>query len=75
MTITNIPRVLKGLNSNTFNYLEDNSEPLRIVKLLNNYPIYMPTNLFMADCLRISKPCKFEGMAAPWPAFEKWRYS
>jgi hypothetical protein len=64
MTITNIPRVLKGLNSNTFNYLVDNSSPLKITKKLNNYvPGVVPTSLFMSECLRISKPCKFEGMA------------
>ena len=34
----NIYKVLKGLNSNTFNYLEVHSEPLRLTKLLNNYP-------------------------------------
>ena len=73
MTITNIPKVLKGLNSNTFNYLEMKSDQLRIGKLLNNYPPTMPTNIFMADCLRINKPCKFEGLASQWPAFEKWR--
>ena len=39
MTITNITRVLKGLNSNTFNYLESNSDSLRIGKVLNDYPV------------------------------------
>ena len=28
----------------------------------------------MDDCLRINKPCKFEGLAKSWPAFEKWRF-
>jgi hypothetical protein len=32
MTIMNIPKVLKGLNSNTFNYLETNSNSLKITK-------------------------------------------
>ena len=39
MTLGNLPRILKGLNSNTFNYLETNSEGLRLTKLLNNYPM------------------------------------
>ena len=34
----------------------------------------MNTLPFMADCLRINKPCKFEGMAKTWPAYEKWRF-
>jgi hypothetical protein len=44
MLIKNIPKVLKGLNSNTFNYLEDNSDALRITRTMNNYPATMPTN-------------------------------
>jgi hypothetical protein len=39
MVIENIPKVLKGLNSNTFNYLEAHSDSLRLTKLLNNYPL------------------------------------
>ncbi len=74
MTILHIPKYLKGLNSNTFNYLEINSDALRIGKVLNNYPPEMPTNLFIADCLRLNKPCKFESIAMKWPAFEKWKY-
>ena len=35
--IYSIPRILKGLNSNTFNYLEEHSDTLRMTKLLNNY--------------------------------------
>jgi hypothetical protein len=35
----------------------------------------MNTNPFMADCLRINKPCKFEGMSKTWPAYDKWRFS
>ena len=28
----------------------------------------------MDDCLRISKPCKFEGLAKSWPASQKWKF-
>lgn len=28
----------------------------------------------MDDCLRINKPCKFEGLAKNWPAYEKWKF-
>ena len=29
----------------------------------------------MDDCLRINKPCKFEGLAKAWPAYDNWRFS
>lgn len=74
MVYQNIPKILKGLNSNTFNYSEAHSESLRLTKLLNNYPSQMNTNPFIADCVRINKPCKFENLAKTWPAFEKWRF-
>ena len=75
MSIRSISKVLKGLNSNTFNYLEHSGDSLRIGKVLNNYPAQMPTNLFMADCLRLNKPCKFEGLGATWGANEKWKFT
>lgn len=28
----------------------------------------------MDECLRIGKPCKFEGLAKTWPGFEQWNY-
>lgn len=28
----------------------------------------------MDDCLRINKPCKFEGLASEWPASKKWQF-
>eukprot|EP00347_Sterkiella_histriomuscorum_P004339 403360825 len=70
-----IPRILKGLNSNTFNYLETHSETLRLTKLLNNYQAQISTNQFIDDCVRVSKPCKFEGMAKTWPGFTKLQYN
>lgn len=73
MVVQNIVKILKGLNSGTFNYLESNSESLRLTKLLNNYPTQMSTNSFIDDCMRINKPCKFESMAKNWHAYEKWR--
>jgi hypothetical protein len=24
--------------------------------------------------MRINKPCKFEGMAKAWPAYQNWRF-
>jgi hypothetical protein len=35
--IQSISKLLKGLNSDTFNYLTAHSEPLKLTRLLNNY--------------------------------------
>lgn len=75
MVFQNIGKILKGLNSNTFNYLEVNAEPLRLTKLLNNYQAQISSNQFYDDCMRINKPCKFEALAKTWPAFERWRFN
>lgn len=75
MYVLNIQRILKGLNSNTFNNLVIKSEPLRLTRLLNNYQAQISTNQFMDDCLRINKPCKFEGLAKTWSAYENWRFT
>ena len=73
MVFKNISKILKGLNSNTFNYLETNSESLRLTKLLNNYQTVISSNQFMDDCVRINKPCKFEALAKSWPAYQNWK--
>jgi hypothetical protein len=39
LRIQNIRKLLKGLNSDTFNYLSSHSESLKLTKLLNNYQI------------------------------------
>jgi len=44
MTVQNITKVLKGLNSETFNYLEAHSDSLRLTKLLNNYQVQISSN-------------------------------
>ena len=75
MVIQNITKILKGLNSNTFNYLTSHSEGLRLTKLLNNYGYAISSNQFMDDCIRINKPCKFGNLSKSWPAYDKWRYN
>lgn len=75
LRIQSISKLLKGLNSDTFNYLAMHSDPLKYTKLLNNYQIEITSNQFMDDCLKISKPCKFEGLAMSWPGYDKWKYN
>ena len=74
ITFQSIPRVLKGLNSNTYNYLEANKEALRIRKVLNNYPQDSPSLMIMAECIRFNKPCKMEGVTYDWDASKNWVY-
>lgn len=75
MRIHTLSKLLKGLNSDTFNYLSMHSEPLKLTKLLNNYQMQITSNQFIDDCMRISKPCKFEGLAKTWQGFESWKFS
>lgn len=44
MAFSNIGKILKGLNSQTFNYLENNSESLRLTRLLNNFQAQIYSN-------------------------------
>ncbi len=74
MRIKNIVKLLKGLNSDTFNYLTSHSESLKLTKLLNNYQMQINTNQFIDECMRINKPCKFEGQAKTWPGYEEMKY-
>ena len=70
-------KVLKGLNSSTFNYLENNKEKLLVEKPI---PVLMKsendpepsTQQFFSDCVRLNRPCAFLGLAKKWPAYTKW---
>ena len=75
LRIQSIMKLLKGLDSDTFNYLAGHSETLKLTKLLNNYQVQIDSNQFMDECARINKPCKFEGMAKTWPAYTSLRFS
>ena len=77
LTVNMISKVLKGLNSNTFNYLEAHSTSLRLTNnpLISNYDSDMPTIDFVSECLRLNRPCKFEAMATFWDAFKYWKFS
>jgi hypothetical protein len=67
-------KIMKGLNSNTFNYLESNSNLLLIDKAIPSYPsTKLPSTLeFFSDCVRYNRPCELKGMAKSWPASSKW---
>ena len=58
----NVIKILKGLNSNTFNYLETNKHILGISKevaVMHNED----TLNFFSNCVRLNKPCIYRGLA------------
>lgn len=70
-------KVLKGMNSSTFNYLENNKEKLLVEKpipvlMKNEFDSEPSTQQFFSDCVRLNRPCAFSGLAKKWPAYTKW---
>lgn len=67
-------KILKGLNSNTFNYLEANKDMLRVSLNIPSFDadesktLTLSPTVFFSQCVRINKPCKLTGMANSWTA-------
>ncbi len=65
-SIKNMIRIFNGLNSNTFNYLENNKYFLNNINYnlyncgTNDCDTYITSGQYMSECLRISKPCLFQ---------------
>ena len=76
----NIIKILKGLNSNTFNYLETNKNLLGLERAMPDYKIEhdnaaaknVNTLQFFSDCVRLNRPCALRNLAEKWPATQKW---
>ena len=58
---TTMMKVLNGLNSHTFNYLEEHAD---LIKANNTVPVKMDedgieprTREFFSDCVRLNRPC------------------
>ena len=76
----NIIKILKGLNSNTFNYLETNKNLLGLGKAMPEFKIdyesasarNVNTLEFFSDCVRLNRPCALRNLAQSWPATTKW---
>jgi hypothetical protein len=66
--------ILKGLNSNTFNYLQANSlQVLKQQQGIKNYNSRTVTSMqFFSECVKFNKPCLFKDHAKTWPATSKW---
>jgi len=65
-------KILKGLNSNTFNYLEANKHTIRA----DTKPIVfeadkeITSTAFFSQCVRVNKPCRLNKLAVKWPAYD-----
>ena len=73
--VKSITKILRGLNSDVFNYLNENREPLRMQSSLPNYQLStLSTQYFVGECLRLSRPCKMENLAKDSRAFMNWGF-
>lgn len=68
--------LIKGLNSNTFNYLQGHSvarmkvdQPLRVFDAANEE---VTSQMFFSSCVKFNRPCKLQGLASKWQAVKKW---
>ena len=78
-SLQNAVKIIRGLNSTTFNYMESHSHVLQIS---NDVPSFkadpngvaqnVPSVRFFSQCVRLNKPCIFEALAKQWPAYQKW---
>ena len=74
--VTNIYKVLAGLNSQTFNYLSTHDKELSITENVKSLSLVaMQPQEFYSSCVALSRPCFLSGMARQWKAYNKWRYS
>ena len=64
-------KIMRGLSSSTFNYLEQNKKQLEaeddVLVFGKDSGLHMSTLHFNHACLSLSKICKFEGIALEWP--------
>ena len=68
-------QILRGLNSNTFNYLQRHTEKLKLDKEIYTFDIAktkMTSINFFSSCVKYNKPCRFLNLAEDWPAVTKW---
>lgn len=75
--VKSITKVLRGLNSDTFNYLSDNRESLRMPpEDITSYNAqYMTSQLFYTECLRLNRACRLNGLAGKTVVTRKWTFN
>ena len=71
-------KIIKGLNSNTFNYLDSHRDELMVDKRIQVFTADahkdgINTVKFFSICVRVNKPCVFDKLASSWPAVKLWQ--
>lgn len=75
MGVTNVYKILAGLNSNTFNYLSEHAEDLKITSKIKSLSATTVHSVdFMASCVSLNRPCLINGLSKTWPAYNNWSY-
>lgn len=65
--VTNIYKILAGLNSKTFNYLTVHDQELNISDNIKSMSLVKTTSVdFYSSCAALSRPCFLTGMARQW---------
>ena len=70
IAVTNIYKLLAGLNSRTFNYLEEHAaNKLQVKRDLKIQPLTgLDSRTFYTDCVSLSRACYLPDMANRWQA-------
>ena len=68
-------KILKGLNSNTFNYLEAHKGEVGADDMVRGFDwskYGITTQQFFSQCVRINKPCSIYKFAREWELTKRW---
>ena len=75
LNIKTVYRMIAGLNSDTFEYIQANERDLMITPSIKSVNAQRVTTIdFYMSCVVFSRPCLLSGMSKTWPAFDKWAY-
>ena len=76
-TYDSMVRIVKGLNSNLFNYLFTNREKTNFQNKIKSFSQSNLANFdsikFYSDCVSFNRPCELKQLAKDWPALVKWK--
>ena len=70
-SVQNIMKIIMGLNSKTFNYIQNHKDQLLIDKPIPRFDSLdsgagLSMLHFMSDCMRVNRPCIFNDLASNW---------
>ena len=73
---TNVFKLIAGLNSKTFNYLEKNaSNDLNVKRSIKSQAVTgLTSQIFYSECVAYSRPCHIPFMANAWQASKELPY-